>query len=87
MTTPPPRPKTIRQLRTEHGLSQPQLATRLRVTPGTVSGWETGRRRPDAARLRALAAVFGIGADEIALVDRRPASSPTLRRPVSAKDA
>jgi transcriptional regulator with XRE-family HTH domain len=72
--------KTIRDLRTERGLTQPQLATRLRVAPGTIYRWEAGRSRPSAPRLRALAAVFGVGADEIALAEPDPASSPTSRR-------
>jgi transcriptional regulator with XRE-family HTH domain len=69
MTTPVPTPKTIRELRTEHGLSQAQLAASLGVTPGSVYMWETGRRRPSEVPLRALAEVFGIGTDEIALIE------------------
>jgi transcriptional regulator with XRE-family HTH domain len=84
MTTPTPRSKTIRELRTERGLSQGQLATRLGVSPGTIYSWEADRHRPDAARLRALAEVFGIGSDEIALVEPDPAYSKTLRRLVPA---
>mgnify|MGYP001617153015 CR=1 FL=1 len=48
----------IRALRQRHGLTQRDLARRLRVDPVTISRWETGTRSPDkhsAERLRRLA--------------------------------
>jgi DNA-binding transcriptional regulator YiaG len=37
----------LRQRRTEQGLNQTELAALLGVEQTTISGWESGRRRPD----------------------------------------
>ena len=39
---------TLKNLRTEKGLSQQQLADRMYVTRSTVARWEIGSRLPDA---------------------------------------
>ena len=44
----------IRALRTRHGLTQRELARRLRVDPVTISRWETGTRSPDKHSLERL---------------------------------
>ena len=49
----------IRQLRTELGLTQKQLAERICVSDKTVSKWERGNGCPDVSLLTALAEVFG----------------------------
>ncbi|MBQ7801353.1 MAG: helix-turn-helix transcriptional regulator [Oscillospiraceae bacterium] len=43
--------KNIRQLRTQKGMTQDDLAERLFVTRQTVSNYETGRSRPDVDML------------------------------------
>ncbi len=67
--------KTLQQLRAERGLSQQQLADRLYVGRSTISGWESGRRIPDAILISRLAqflevdpAILLSGANEIAEV-------------------
>lgn len=45
----------IRALRHRHGLTQRDLARRLRVDVVTVSRWETGVRSPDKHSLERLA--------------------------------
>lgn len=40
--------KTIRQLRKMRGLSVAEFAEAVKVTPGAVSQWETGRYMPRA---------------------------------------
>ena len=35
-----------RDIRVAAGLSQPEIARSIGVTPGAVSRWETGERRP-----------------------------------------
>ena len=51
--------ETIRQLRTERGLSQAQLAEQMYVTRSTVARWESGSRMPDAVMVSRLAKCLG----------------------------
>ena len=53
----------LKQLRTDKGINQIQLAEEMSVTQGTVGKWETGKRVPDAQMLRKLAAYFDITVD------------------------
>jgi transcriptional regulator with XRE-family HTH domain len=62
--------KTIRELRTEHGLTQLEVAYRIGATPVSVSNWERGVSVPTVAKLRALAEMFGVSSDDIALMER-----------------
>ena len=52
--------ETLRKLRMERGLNQPQLAKALYVTRSTVTRWENGTRLPDAAMITRLAEYFGV---------------------------
>jgi transcriptional regulator with XRE-family HTH domain len=61
--------KTIRELREARGWTQLDLAFKLEVTPTTVYNWERGRYEPSASKLRAIAQVFGVSMDDIALVE------------------
>lgn len=60
--------KTIRELRTEHGLTQLQLANEIRVTPSAVVKWEAGSTIPNIVQLRSLARRFDVRIEDIALV-------------------
>ncbi len=60
--------KTIKELRDEQGLTQLEVAYRVNVTPATVSNWERGVYEPKVTQLRALARLFGVSMDDIALV-------------------
>lgn len=51
--------QTICHLRKEKGLTQRELADRLRVSPKTVSKWEQGHGCPDVSLWRALAEALG----------------------------
>ena len=51
---------TIRQLRSEKGLSQAQLAEQIYVTRSTIARWETGSRMPDAVMISRLAKSLGV---------------------------
>ena len=55
----------IKQLRYEAKLTQEQLATKVGVSPQSVSKWETGLTLPDISMLPILAEVFGVTIDEI----------------------
>ncbi len=50
----------IRRLRTEHDLTQRQLAQQLHVSDKAVSKWERGLGCPDVSLLPALAQVLGV---------------------------
>lgn len=56
-------PKRLRQLRTETGMGQADLAVMLNVTPSTISQYETGKRQPDMATLQRLADIFRVSVD------------------------
>ena len=57
--------KRIRQLRTNKGVTQEDLATALGVSNQAVSRWETGITMPDINLLPSIALFFGVTIDEI----------------------
>lgn len=52
--------ETLRNLRTEKGLSQRDLAEQMYVTRSTIARWENGSRLPDAVMLSRLSACLDI---------------------------
>ena len=55
----------IRELRTQRGLTQLQLAQLLDVSDKTVSKWETGKGYPDITLLEPIANAFGVSLTEL----------------------
>lgn len=55
----------IRRLRTEHGLTQEELAAYVGVSFQAVSKWECGVTTPDIALLPKLAVFFGVRIDDL----------------------
>lgn len=55
----------IRQLRTDRGLTQDDLASNLNVTRQTVSNWENGKNYPDITTLRKISKLYGVSLDEM----------------------
>ena len=53
----------IKQIRTEKGLSQPQLANEVGVSKGIISIWENNINEPKATYLKNLAMVLDVSAD------------------------
>lgn len=51
---------TLKQIRTEQGLSQQQLADKLFVDRSSVANWESGRRVPNALLITRIAETLGI---------------------------
>lgn len=47
-------------LRSEHQMSQEELATAVHVSRSTVRDWETGSGRPSAVKLHELAQLFHV---------------------------
>lgn len=55
----------IREYRKQQKWTQEELAKRLGVERSAVAKWESGKSQPQAARLVALAEIFGCTVDEI----------------------
>ena len=55
----------IKELRTEHGLSQAALAKAIGVSQKAVDYWERGMNEPKASYILALADFFGVTCDEL----------------------
>lgn len=59
--------RRLRTIREERGLSQRDLADRLRTRPPQVSRYENGSQLPNLETLAALAEILHVGMDELAL--------------------
>ena len=57
----------IKQLRTEHSLTQAQMAETLHVSRQTISSWENGRNLPDLEMTVQIARTFGLSLDQLIL--------------------
>lgn len=57
--------KKIKQLRFKAGLTQEQLAEKLRIGPQSVSKWENAVAMPDITTLPLLAEIFGVTIDDL----------------------
>lgn len=55
----------IREYRKQRKWTQDELAKRIGVERSAVAKWESGKSQPQAARLVALAEVFGCSVDEL----------------------
>ena len=55
--------KRLRDLRTERGITQQQLADLLHLGRSTVAGYEVKGKQPDNARLCQIADFFGVSVD------------------------
>lgn len=53
----------LKSLRTNHALSQPELAARLGISKSAVSMYEQGRREPDFDILKRIADIFQVDID------------------------
>ncbi len=59
----------IKDLRTERGWSQEQMAEKLNVSRQAITKWETGIGTPDIGNLAAIAQLFGVSTDELIFGD------------------
>ena len=55
----------IYELRTQHNLSQGDLANELNVSRQSISKWENGNSTPDLDKLTKLGKIFNISLDEL----------------------
>ncbi len=58
-------PEKLKSIRTAAGITQQHMANELGVDKTTYSGYETGRRQPDIPKLRRLAQVLQVPADQL----------------------
>ena len=61
----------LKKLRKEKGLTQEQLAEKLKVSSRTVSRWETGSNMPDIGILVEIAVFFDVSIPEIISGERK----------------
>ena len=55
----------LKELRTERGLGQVELANAIGVSKGVISLWENGLREPNMYSLIVIAKFFKISIDEL----------------------
>lgn len=55
----------LRELREAVGISQREVARRLKVTPGAVAKWELGYTQPTMDNILALASLLGCTTDAL----------------------
>lgn len=62
----------LKKARSDLAITQQELADKLHVSRKTVSGWETGRTRPDIDMLRQIAELCHISLDELVYDAKAP---------------
>ncbi len=55
----------LKNLRSDNGLTQEQLAAKIFVTRTAISKWETGKGYPGIDSLKAISSLFNISIDEL----------------------
>jgi transcriptional regulator with XRE-family HTH domain len=70
-------PARLRELRSQAGLTQEQLADKAGVKRGAIARWELGKREPSWSNVIALADALGVSCEAFR---QAPASSPEPRR-------
>lgn len=55
----------IRELRKEKGYTQAELAREISVKQNTIAGYESGVRKPNIKRIKALAYALGVAIEEL----------------------
>lgn len=79
----------IYELRTQHNLSQGDLANELNVSRQSISKWENGNSTPDLEKIIKLAEIFNISLDELIKNEERPAPviiNPEPDKPINTRE-
>jgi len=63
--------ENLRKLRTERGITQVYMAAQLGVDKSTYNGYESGKRKPDVRRIKQIASILNVSADELLETDAR----------------
>ena len=74
----------LKALRERAGLSQAALAKKVGVGQSTVGMWESGRNKPENAKLEALANLLGVSTDY--LLGRSDVAEPAKNQPIADGD-
>lgn len=74
--------RNLRELRESQGMTQVELADKLKIRQALVSAYELGTVRMHGRLIAAFAVALGASADEILGIDRTRKSAPTDRRAV-----
>jgi transcriptional regulator with XRE-family HTH domain len=68
----------LKQLRSEKGITQQQLASMMYITRSTISRWESGQRIPDLVLLPRLAECLGVDISQLIPDGRQPRHTPVV---------
>ena len=55
----------LKKARLERGMTQVEIANQLGIDKSTYSGYESGKRQPDVKRIKELASLLRVSADEL----------------------
>ncbi len=79
--------QTLKRLRQQRSLSQQELADLIRVHVRQVSKYEMGTSLPTLERIRRMAEVLEVSADELVfgVPKRKTAAAPSVKYPVLAE--
>ena len=62
----------IKEIRTDHKMSQTELAAKIKVSQQTITKWETGKAEPSSSALESIAKYFNVSTDYLlGLTDQR----------------
>lgn len=70
------RGRALKDLREASGLLQRHVGAEFDIDKAAVSSWESGRTRPDVARIRRLDEMYGGTGAVLELFDLRPPDEP-----------
>lgn len=69
--------KRLKAVRERKGMAQKFVASKLDIKPNTLSGYESGRREPDASTLKSLAKFYEVSVDYLLGEEyKEPAADP-----------
>ena len=75
----------IYELRTQHNLSQGDLANELNVSRQSISKWENGNSTPDLEKIVKLAEIFNVSLDELIKNEEKEETNDFVSSIINAK--
>lgn len=66
----------LKYLRKRNGLTQEQLAEKLKISRQAIAKWESGENTPDLTNCLALAKIFGVTLDDLVQYDAQAQGMP-----------
>lgn len=68
---------TLKELRSERGMTQKQLASEINMSQQAVAKWETGKAEPSYEMTMRLADLFGVSVDYLMAGNSQKQKKPT----------